>query len=152
MFFLSYFANQDLPCLIYRRGVASVSLRCLAIAAECLTERRSQEEVLTTLEKIIKETGWRADQIRGELTEIWGWNAPQPDRPQATTSSITNRTSLLGLNSAIASSQHPVPGIPAGIVNPLLATADFSVDNHPYQSHYVAPQPQLGPYSFSTYS
>lgn len=137
---------------MFCRGVASVSLRCLAIAAECLTERRSQEEVLITLEKIIKETGWRAEQIRGELAEIWSWTPPQSDRPLATTSSITNRTSLLGLNSAIGSSQHPVAGIPAGIVNPLLAAADFTVENHPYQSHYVAPQPQMGDYSFSTYS
>lgn len=137
---------------MYLRGVASVSLRCLAIAAECLTERRSQEEVLTTFEKIIKETGWRADFIRGELSEIWGWSPPQPDRPQATTSSITNRTTVLGLNSTVDLASRGAPGIPAGIVNPLLATADFSVQNHPYQSHYVARQSQMGPYSFGTYS
>ena len=32
------------------RGVASASIRCLAIAAECLTVRREQEEVLEIFE------------------------------------------------------------------------------------------------------
>lgn len=138
--------------LIHHRGVASVSLRCLAIAAECLADRRSQEEVLNTFEKIIKETGWRAGLIRSELMEIWGWNPPQPDRPQATTSSITTRTAVQGLDSPLESGPQSVSGIPAGIVNPLLATADFSVENHPYQNHYVAPHHQLGHYSYGTYS
>ena len=39
------------------RGVASVALRSLAIAAECLVIRREQEEVLDIFEKIRKETG-----------------------------------------------------------------------------------------------
>lgn len=30
---------------------------------------------------------------------------------------------------------------PSGIVNPIFATADFNMPQHPYQAHYVAPNP-----------
>jgi hypothetical protein len=135
--------------------VASVSLRCLAIAAECLTDRQSQEEVLATFEKIIKETGWQAGFIRAELMELWGWNA-SAEQQQMASGQPPNRIPLSGsnslLNSAIGSRQQPVPSIPPGIVNPLLATADFSAENHPYQNHYVAPHSQLDPYQYNPYS
>ncbi|KAI9754161.1 MAG: Cell morphogenesis protein PAG1 [Chaenotheca gracillima] len=56
------------------RGVASVALRSLAIAAECLVVRQEQEEVLQILAKIRKETGWRVEFMQKELREKWGWN------------------------------------------------------------------------------
>jgi len=55
-------------------GVASVALRSLAHAAEPLTDRREQEEVLQIFDKINKETGWRIGFIYKELKEKWGWN------------------------------------------------------------------------------
>ncbi|GAB7362703.1 hypothetical protein MBLNU230_g3010t1 [Neophaeotheca triangularis] len=61
------------------RGVASVAIRSLAHAAEVLTDRREQEEVLQIFDKINKETGWRIGFIYKELKEKWGWNeAPSP--------------------------------------------------------------------------
>ncbi|KAF2739014.1 hypothetical protein EJ04DRAFT_509174 [Polyplosphaeria fusca] len=56
------------------RGVASVALRSLAIAASCLQNRREQEEVLAIFEKIRQETGWRIGFLSTELQEKWGWN------------------------------------------------------------------------------
>ena len=61
------------------RGVASVALRSLAIAAECLTVRREQEEVLSIFERIRKHTGWRVDYVKTELPQRWGWaEVPTP--------------------------------------------------------------------------
>ena len=56
------------------RGVASVAIRSLAHAAEVLTDRREQEEVLAIFDKINKETGWRIGFVYKELKEKWGWN------------------------------------------------------------------------------
>ncbi|KAI1007934.1 hypothetical protein K3495_g309 [Podosphaera aphanis] len=55
------------------RGVFSVALRSLAIAAECLVIRREQEEILRIFEKLCKETGWRVSSICKELRVTWGW-------------------------------------------------------------------------------
>ncbi|KAE9963843.1 hypothetical protein BLS_008862 [Venturia inaequalis] len=63
------------------RGVASVAIRSIAIASECLLERRQQEEVIRILEKISHETGWRVTFLYKELPEKWGW--PGPYVPQA---------------------------------------------------------------------
>lgn len=60
-------------------GVASVAIRSLAHAAEVLTDRRQQEEVIEIFEKINKETGWRIGFVYGELKEKWGWKEqPSP--------------------------------------------------------------------------
>lgn len=59
--------------IIFPSGVASIAIRTLAIAAECLTEFRQQTEILTILEKIKRETGWRIDFISPELKQKWGW-------------------------------------------------------------------------------
>ena len=56
------------------RGVASIALRCLHHAAECLTSRREQEEVLEILTRIHKETGWRINFIPEGLMKRWGWS------------------------------------------------------------------------------
>jgi hypothetical protein len=56
------------------RGVASVCIRSLAHAAEVLTDRREQEEVLRIFEKINKETGWRIGFVYKDLKDKWGWN------------------------------------------------------------------------------
>ncbi|KAK5165134.1 uncharacterized protein LTR77_009231 [Saxophila tyrrhenica] len=55
------------------RGVASVAIRSLAHAAEVLTQRNEQEEVLRVFSKINKETGWKVGYVYKELKEKWGW-------------------------------------------------------------------------------
>jgi len=71
------------------RGVASVALRSLAIAAECLTVRKEQEEVLQLFIRIHRETGWRIGFIPKDLAHSWGWDRepdfklPTQDEPRA---------------------------------------------------------------------
>lgn len=57
---------------------------------------------------------------------------------------------------ALFNSDHPLtadhtparPKVPAGVINPLMATADFSMENHPYQDYYVAPHRSISHYPF----
>lgn len=111
------------------RGVASVALRSLAIAAECLTERNAQEEVLQIIAKIRQETGWRVGFINDELQAKWGWNAhgqqapPPPQQQQAPTPQPTPQAR---------------PAMRPGFPNPLQGV-DFNNAQHPYQEVYVAP-------------
>ena len=61
------------------RGVASVAIRSLAHAAEVLTDRVEQEEVMRVFERINKETGWRIGFVYKDLKDKWGWNEePSP--------------------------------------------------------------------------
>ena len=64
------------------RGVASVAIRSLAHAAECLTDRREQEEVLEIFRKINRETGWRIAFVFKELKDKWGWQEETPQQQQ----------------------------------------------------------------------
>lgn len=123
------------------RGVASVALRSLAIAAECLTSRREQEEVLQIFDKIRQETGWRVGFVNTELKEKWGWNNEQTVEAPSLNGSMQyqqyQQAPPTSLPPAPPARQRP----PVGISNPLLATADFNMPQHPYQSYYVAPNP-----------
>lgn len=125
------------------RGVASVALRSLAIAAECLDIRREQEEVLDIFEKIRKETGWKVGFLNKELKAKWGW----PNEEQAQQQMMAQQNSLSQFFPATSQSQAstlpPAPPQPQrppqGVMNPLLRTADFTLPNHPYQQYYQPP-------------
>jgi hypothetical protein len=109
------------------RGVASASIRCLAVAGEQLTIRREQEEVLEIFEKIKKETGWRVAFIGDALKEKWGWTANE-----------SNASSFYQQGGTATMPPVPArPSFPSGIVNPLYKNADFSASNPPYQGSYV---------------
>ncbi|KAL9038203.1 MAG: hypothetical protein Q9214_005380 [Letrouitia sp. 1 TL-2023] len=135
------------------RGVASVALRSLAIAAECLVIRREQEEVLEIFEKIQKETGWRTNFLHKELKEKWGWNnEDQYQQRQQQQQHIPTAPLMPLQNFHYQPPLPPPPSLPpapsapqvkqqprSGIINPLLRTADFSAPSHPYQNYYVPP-------------
>ena len=55
------------------RGVASVSIRSLAIVAEVLADPREQREVVAILERIDRETGWKLAGVLAGLRRGWGW-------------------------------------------------------------------------------
>lgn len=122
------------------RGVASVALRSLAIAAECLVIRREQEEVLEIFEKIRKETGWKVGFLNKELRAKWGWQSEEAQQQM-----VAQQNSLGQFFPATTQAQvsilppAPPPSrpMPSGILNPLLAKADFSLPNHPYQQYYT---------------
>lgn len=154
------------------RGAASTSIPCLATAAECLVSPEAQEEVLQIIDKIIKETGWRIAFLKKELRAKWGWSPPPNSSrqhseaslsipPSSTTNSSTPMDTLSLLNPDTPSPSLPAPHLashsashsrfPPGIINPLMATADFSMANHPYQDHYVAPDSDLDGYQYTPY-
>ncbi|KAG2420141.1 hypothetical protein HFD88_004941 [Aspergillus terreus] len=126
------------------RGIASFSIRFLALAAECLATREAQEEILHILDDIMKRTGWRAEHIKDELQAAWGWTtAPKDPSVDTTDDAFGLLRDLSSLDSgAIPESLR----MPPGVVNPIMAFADFSMDNHPYQEYYVAPQRPVNHY------
>ncbi|KAF3907622.1 hypothetical protein AA313_de0204945 [Arthrobotrys entomopaga] len=88
------------------RGIASVALRPLAAAAELLTIREEQEEVIEIVRRISRETGWGVNFLLKELPARWGWNNPnQPQEPAPPTSLLT--TTLLN---HVPASIPPPPG------------------------------------------
>ena len=115
------------------RGVASASIRCLAVAGDSLTVRREQDEVLEIFNRINKETGWRIQFIIDELKEKWGWTTQEFDTMGAP-SFYQQGTAQMP---PIPQQQRQKP--PSGIVNPLYKNADFSASNPPYQGYYVPP-------------
>lgn len=131
------------------RGVASVALRSLAIAAECLTVRREQEEILVIFQKITKETGWRVGFVYKELKIKWGWEAPDPP-PQPTSllqSAMLHQnppppTQYNQYQRQQQQQQAPPPRKLPHLVNPLISATHFSSDSHPYHPHYVSAPPQ----------
>lgn len=130
------------------RGVASVSIRSLAIVAEVLTDRAEQNEVITTLEKIDRETGWKLGAVVKNLKRVWGWGEKAGGMglaahflsgpgPQATTTAMT--TTMQQRHKEQSHKHHPQtstpPGPPAQLM-PGLAAA---------QTH--GPAPAQGPKS-----
>ena len=143
----SYLNNICESGLTMRRGVASVAIRSLAIAAEGLETRREQEEVLQIFEKIRKETGWRIMFINEELQKRWGWEDEETFQQQQMSTTLMNHPPNQAFQYQQPTILPPAPptrmGPKPGIMNPLLRTADFSAPTHPYQNHYVAPNPHL---------
>jgi hypothetical protein len=133
------------------RGVASVAIRSLDIAAEALVNRREQEEVLEIFERIRKETGWKISFLHNELKEKWGWlNEDMTSQQHNSLSQFFPGAPPGGAQATSAPSlpapvlpviREPVPKRVGGIMNPLLRTADFSLPNHPYQQYYQPPNP-----------
>ena len=135
------------------RGVASVALRSLAIAAECLVVRREQEEVLEIFEKIRKETGWNVGFLNKELRVKWGWATDDASSHQMPAPPSSSLGQFFPTTQAPITNLPPAPtlpsrSIPGGILNPLLKSADFSLPNHPYQQHYMPPT-QQPPHQFN---
>ena len=159
------------------RGVASVALRSLAIAGECLTDRREQEEVLQIFDKIRQETGWRVGFVNTELKQRWGWDTPQQEQQQQQAQQAQQAQQQQQVQQAqqqqqqqqqqqangnvqdtmayqqqpmqhaqmVVQQQMPPVSLPPALIqprrppafgNPLLV-ADFSMPQHPYQTHYV---------------
>lgn len=145
------------------RGVSSVAIRSLAIAAECLTDRREQEEVLAIFERIRKDTGWRVSFLNKELKAKWNWpseNAAPPPQFFPTTQAPTSNLP------PAPPAPTPTPSMQGRIILNPLAKADFGLPGHPYQKYYQPPnqvhpldhglfpppqpfQQQSGPYPYS---
>ncbi|OTB01090.1 hypothetical protein M426DRAFT_64733 [Hypoxylon sp. CI-4A] len=146
------------------RGVASVSIRSLAIVAEILTDLAEQQEAVTTLERIDRETGWKLGGVLQNLKRIWGWektcqkglaaqflpragsgikSTTGPTRYQQQMEPIQATHVIRPLQKRViptispSGPQHLAAPRPIH-VNPL-SFADFSLPNHPYQNWYEPP-------------
>ena len=114
------------------RGVASVALRSLAIAAECLVIHREQEEVLEIFEKIRTETGWKVGFLHKELKTKWGWQ--QEDQAQHQMAAQQNSlaqffpSTTQAPSVSLPSAPPPPMPMPSRIQNPL-ERADYSLPN-----------------------
>lgn len=126
------------------RGVASVALRSIHHAGECLVSRPEQEEVLTIVNKIHKETGWGINFVIEGLIKKWGWN-DQENLQQPLNYGFQQQAPTTSLPPAPPSSK----SMPSGIPNPMYARADFGQPIHPYQNYYVAPQHHPGGQTFN---
>jgi hypothetical protein len=115
------------------RGIADIALRCLVIAAECLQTREAQEEVLGIFDNLTKVTGSNAESTKNDLKQMWSWADAHPH----TVNPAQMHNHFYELDPALTMSD--TNGLPASSNNPLLATGDFSMENHPYQGFYVPP-------------
>ncbi|EPS43524.1 hypothetical protein H072_2493 [Dactylellina haptotyla CBS 200.50] len=88
------------------RGIASVALRPLAAAAELLTVREEQEEVIEIVRRISRETGWGVNFLLKELPARWGWNNANQSQEPAPPTSLLTTTLLNHVPASIA----PPPG------------------------------------------
>jgi len=115
------------------RGITDIALRCLAIAAECLETQEAQQEVLDMFDTITQVTGSSAESIKNDLKQIWSWIGAHPH----TVTPAQMHNHFYELDPSLAMSD--TPGLSPSLDNPLLATGDFSMENHPYQGFYVPP-------------
>lgn len=127
-------------------GVASVSIRSVAIASSVLTDPAEQAEVLAILDRVRADTGWKLGAVLAELKKAWGWREPGTEGDGGGTTGL-----------APLSGQQPPPkggqgggggekGAAAGMmtmqprpVHPLLARADFKFEDRPYRTWYKPP-------------
>ncbi|KAH8425472.1 Zn(II)2Cys6 transcription factor [Aspergillus melleus] len=125
------------------RGISTLCTRFLFIAASCLATRDAQDEILNTIDRI-KETGCRVEHLKDELQEAWGWTL----HPHSHGHDVAVGVEVDSLFGDHAFNPDPDPSSsilkmhPAVVSNPLLAFADFEMENHPYQGFYVKPREQ----------
>lgn len=122
-----------------------MSIRCLAVAAECLEIREAQEEALRIMDTISDGTTWHTESTKEELRRIWGWNASHPE----TVDPAQMHNPYYGLDPAL-----PLPAdtnFPPAIANPLFNAADFSMEGHPYSGSYVAPHHTIDHFHYTPY-
>jgi hypothetical protein len=77
------------------RGVASVSIRSLVIVSEVLTDYAEQQEVVSILERVDRETGWKLTGVLAGLKKSWSWE--KMDQPSLKAQLLSSAL-LLGNN------------------------------------------------------
>lgn len=86
-----------------------MAIRSLAHAAECLTDRREQEEVLEIFRKINRETGWRIAFVFKELKDKWGWSEETPQQQQQSLQQRPSITPMDAMNQQSSVLQSTAP-------------------------------------------
>jgi hypothetical protein len=129
------------------RSLSDISLRCLAIAAECLEARSAQEEVIGIFDAIAETTTSNVESVKDDLRQIWSWVDAHPHT--VTPAQMHNHYYELDPSLAISEAS----GSSSDLCNPLTTTGDFSMENHPYQGYYVPPHHHhaLDQYDYGAY-
>lgn len=96
---------------------------------------------MVTLKRIRKDTGWNITFLEKELPEHWGWNGKQDDASVIGTFFAQQQG---GQGGGAQSGSGTPKALKGGMVNPMLAKADFSLPVHPYQQWYQPPNPRMG--------
>ncbi|KAI5861575.1 hypothetical protein GGS23DRAFT_140099 [Durotheca rogersii] len=139
------------------RGVASVSIRSLAIVAEILTDAAEQREVVATLEKIDRETGWKLGGVVRGLKKSWGWEKMDPTGLAA---QFLPRAGN-GNNSGVVAKLQPPPRAQSQMESARAAARATTATSAPPPQHVVsagsqqlaAPRPiHVNPLSFADFS
>lgn len=128
------------------RGLANISIRCLAIASMCLESREAQEEALRILNSTAKDTIWQAENIENDLQRHWNWPPLHPDTVDPTQ---MHNNHYYEVDHQLSISK--TPGISPQFSNPLLGMGDFSAETHPYQGFYITPNHTLDQYQYGNY-
>ena len=132
------------------RGIASVAIRSLDIAAEVLFNR-CEQGVFEIFERIRKK--WAENFAFYTMnSEKWGWPSEEMAAQQmmqqnslsqffpGTTQSVAQVMLAISLPAPLLPViREPPPRGSGGILNPLLRTTDFSLPNYPYQQYYQPP-------------
>lgn len=104
------------------RGVASVSIRSIALVAEVIEDLSEQQEIVSILEKIDHDTGWKLAGIIKQLRSVWRWDKMdqsgglvasatlQPPRHPGTPNSLSSRGSSLSVKVDNAGPQQRLSG------------------------------------------
>jgi len=104
------------------RGVASVSIRSIALVAEVIEDLAEQQEIVRILEKIDHDTGWKLAGIIKQLRSVWRWDKMdqsgglvasatlQPPRHPGTPNSLSSRGSSLSVKVDNAGPQQRLSG------------------------------------------
>ncbi|KAK4227153.1 putative transcription factor [Podospora fimiseda] len=121
------------------RGVASVAIRALAVAGAVLDDKREQEEVLSILQRIHNETGWKLTKVQDELKSIWERQeqVPGPGQIRRFAAAMSLPMKPGGGNGGEGYSGSGGPQ-----VNPLLVNAEFGKEEAPYRGFWVSPNRQ----------
>lgn len=103
----------------------------LIIGAECLTQTKARTEALEIVDNIVNDNDFGAEYIKTGLREAWGWDTPASY--QTPTVGPLKGHSVLDLATTFSTRRE----LPSGIANPIMTTADFSVEGRAYQNYCV---------------
>lgn len=119
--------------------MATFPIWFLIIGAECLTRTKARIEALEIVDDIVDDNDFRAEYIKNGLRQAWGWDTPTSH--QTPTVGPVNGHSVLDSATTFSTRRE----LPSGIANPIMTTADFSVEGRPYQDHYVPRRNRINP-------
>ena len=122
-------------------SATTIAPRCLAIVAPALSDIAEQKEVLEILQRL-EAKKWPVDNMATELKTAWGWKESRSTGSSKLSAEVFSTGSSRGAAPVKLSSSPQFKGTTGRTLNPL-ASADFSLPNHPYQNWYEPPNGEV---------